>query len=270
MCASLASANIYWTGNFTETQQEGVYTVTVSATSEWFIINETQRIFFIGDITPEIPVLLTPENNNDSVFERRPVFTWQDGGGIPPEYYTINLTSSCDSIPPRNTTQHTYVSIEELCVDEQYTWTVKACIADNICSDWAEPFNFTIASILGITLEQASINFGELQPSTQTNTVTADTLGTISPLTIRNIGNIRIHTDIRAETALWTLQGLATRFFQYRQETNWVNLTSTYQRHTTNLLYNTTTDINIRIEAPIAEPPGEKNATVRILAEPAE
>ena len=269
---SLASASIYYTGNFTLTQEEGIYTTTVTAESPWFIVTGDERTFTIGDILPGVPTLLTPTNNNNTIEERYPTFTWEAGEGFVPEYYTINITSGCTVIPLRNTTLENYTSIEELCLEEEYNWTVRACIASN-CSAWAEPFNFSIQSVLGIVMEQTTTDFGTLQPSTASSIIQENTLdNSPQPLRLRNTGNTRIHTDLRATSTLWTNQGLGTLYFQFADQdsTAWTNVSASYQRHASSLLYNNTREIEIRIQVPIAEPPGPKNSTVQLLAEAAE
>ena len=269
---SILGSAMYWTGNFTQTSEPGVYTAYITAENPWFIIHEDERTFTVGETIPETPILLTPTDNNDTVQERRPEFTWEPQGGITPEYYTINITNSCSSIPLRNITETTYTSIEELCTEETYTWTVRACIEED-CSEWAEPYNFTIQSIIGVTLEQNTTDFGTLDPSTQQTTIEENTLDNNPlPLILRNTGNVRIHVDAKATESLWDNQPLGTRYLQFADQdtTEWTNATTEYQRHTTTLMYNNTRELELRVQVPIGEPPGTKSTTIQVLGESAE
>lgn len=219
-------------------------------------------------VTIDPPTLLTPTNNNLTLFERRPEFTWSNLESDD-SYHQINITApaGCSSIPITNSSTLSYNPPSDLCVDEVYEWTVRTCL-EATCSDWAAPYNFSIESVVSIEMIGNETNFGSLSANTSVNTVEDAT----SPLVINNTGNVAVNTDVRALNDLWSNQPLNTSYFQYADEgsTNWQNMSSENTPHTTSLLRTVTRAIEIRVQVPQNEPPGDKSSTVQATAEAAE
>lgn len=213
-----------------------------------------------------VPTLLEPVDNAN-LTDRKPTFNWSadDASDI---FHELNISApaGCSSIPVINTSRQTsHTSVDELCVDNTYDWTVRSCL-DGTCSSWANTYNFTIEGVVGLEFSTNSTSFGSQMPSTQNQTVTNDTLDDDpAPLVLRNTGNVRINTTIHALDALWSNQPLNTSYFQFADEnsSSWLNTSSAEQPHTGNLSANTTRELELRIEVPINEPPGTKSSTVQ-------
>lgn len=219
-------------------------------------------------VTIDPPTLLTPTNNNLTLFERRPEFTWSNQESTE-SYHQINITApaGCSSIPLTNTSTTSYNPTSDLCVDEVYEWTVRTCL-DATCSAWAAPYNFSIESVVSIEMVGNETNFGSLSANASVNTVD----NAPNPLVINNTGNVAVNTDVRALNTLWANQPLNTSYFQYADQatTNWKNMSSTNILHTTSLARTVTRNIEIRVEVPQNEPPGDKSSSVQATAEAAE
>ena len=220
---------------------------------------------------PPTPTLLEPADGNTSVFERYTHFNWTtetDPNGDPVTYQiNISAPAGCASIPVRNTSVSNYTSIEELCTDNTYNWTVRACDDKDACSSYASAFNFSIASVVSISLTTNNTNFGSLNASSATNNVTDDTLdGSPGPLVVLNDGNVRINTSVNATDPLWSNAGLGTLYFQFADEnsSSWTDMSTTGQAHTSDLLYDNSRELEIRIQVPVQEPPGTKQSTVYV------
>lgn len=219
------------------------------------------------------PTLLTPTDGNTTVFERRPEFTW-DNDEATGVYHQINITATggCAAIPITNSSTEDYNPTSDLCVDEVYEWTVRTCL-NNTCSNYASPYNFTIASVLSIEFTQEETDFGTLAASTPTVNVTENTLtDSPGPLVLNNTGNININTSIRALTELWSEQPLNTSYFQFADQdsSSWNNISNISVQHTSNLAFTNTREVELRIQVPLNEPPGSKTSTVLATAEAAE
>lgn len=239
---------------------------TLTDTYDWNITD--------GGLIIESPTLLTPANDDHTVFDRYPTFNWSTPETVSGVWHELNITTpaTCSSIAVINTTSSTeHTSVDELCVDEVYEWTARTCYKDT-CSDWAEPFNFTITSVVGISFTQNVTNFGELEPSIGEATI-EDTLDNApNPLVINNTGNVRIDLSVRAQEALWDQQPLGTRYFQYADQdsTDWQNVTESYTSFSTNLLYDLTRELELRVEVPSGEGAGAKTTIIQAQAVSAE
>ena len=151
-------------------------------------------------------------------------------------------------------------------------------------STWSNTSNFTIESFLSINLTTNSINFGTLDMLQEKDTDTG-----YSPLVIENNGNILINVSrIGANSSLWSKALLNSQFFQFKADndstesgsfnwsgsvTVWANMTSIEILNKTIITlldYNDSKDnaeIDIRVQAPLDEPPGAKSAAVYIIGE---
>jgi hypothetical protein len=227
--------------------------------------------------------LLYPANNNQSVFERYVNFSWstadeRDGDAVT---YSLNLTvtpGTCSvqtQLTGLSTTNRTY---GELCTDQTYNWTVRACDTDG-CSSWATKYNFTIASVLSIVLRNNNTDFGTLNPEDSKDTQ----YGGVAPFRIENDGNVMANITVNASNSPFTLAALGSTAFQFKarqNETNAYNTTGSQATYTPmdailknvlkQLNYSDASDtayVDINITVPDSEPPGTKSTDVLFRAE---
>lgn len=231
----------------------------------------------VQNTPPTVPVLLLPADGNTSVFERHTEFDWNDSMDAESDPITYEIAidepAGCGAIPNRNVSPSQYTSIEELCVDEIYNWTVRACDSKDACSAWATEWNFTIGSVIGISFSANSTDFGALSPSIAGALVSEDTLdSTPSPLVLVNNGNVDVNVDAKALGSLWSNVDLNQSNFQFSDEnsSSWTDMSDAYFSFTNGLEWNDEREMEIRVEVPISEPPGNKSSVVQALAESAE
>ncbi len=226
----------------------------------------------VSNSAPSVPTLLIPLNNNYTVSSRYPTFNWTnvsdpDGDAVT---YQWNITSpsGCAAIPLKNSSSAYYLSIDKLCVDRAYNWTVRACDTSNTCSAYATQFNFSIPSVVGITFTTGATDFGSLVPSDPTANRTNDTLSSSpAPLVYNNSGNVDVLTSAKANAALWVSQALSTSYFQYADENSsaWINVTSGYTSLTSNLTLGALREFELKVWVPQGETQGAKNTTLTVL-----
>ncbi|MFT4250359.1 MAG: BspA family leucine-rich repeat surface protein, partial [Candidatus Woesearchaeota archaeon] len=228
-----------------------------------------------GGLFIEAPTLLLPANNNNSVQERRPEFSWSVPEFTSGAYNELNISAheDCAFLPVINASSATsFVPDSDLCVDRVYEWSVRTCYGST-CSDWSAPFTFTISSSVGIAFVVSETDFGELGVSFVGEEVVRDTLSNDpAPLRVNNTGNVVINVSVEALSDLWSLQPLNTQYFQFADEnsSSWTDFTSEYQPFINDLGVGSLRELELRIEVPVGEPPGSKSTTVRALAVSAE
>ena len=231
----------------------------------------------IGRAPPLTPELLSPADGNDTVFERNVTLEWTvpfepDGDDI---FYDLQLNvtaGSCSVEHEEFNLEQNNFTTNELCVDQLYMWSVRACDIDG-CSDWAEPFNFTIASTLGISFINNQTTFASLVPG-QTNDTQA---GPGQPLHIENTGNIVSDIELNATAPLFNNAGLDTEFFQFLVAESipdsFVSATSAYTNVSSSMItiinslsYAQTMRndafIHLRVTVPENEVPGPRSTTL--------
>lgn len=232
----------------------------------------------INATTPSTPILLYPVDGNSSVFERNVVLNWSPSTGTGQINYTLNLTVAPGSCAVEyyvvNFTSTNFTT-NRLCVDQVYSWSVIAC--DDIgCSDWSTPFNFTIASTLGIKFLVNKTDFGTVNITNQYTTETG------TPLVVENDGNVNIDVNIKANDALFTTVPLNRTNFMYRVAENetgsfntaasqitWYNVTASYTMALINLSDEDANDdakIHFNVTIPDNEPPGTLTSTLMVQA----
>ncbi|MFA5797797.1 MAG: LamG-like jellyroll fold domain-containing protein, partial [Candidatus Woesearchaeota archaeon] len=241
----------------------------------------------IQAITPGIPTLIDPTNNNNTIHLRQPVFLWNSATNA--NYYEFNLTSNtgCSANIYANSTPTgalNYTPTSNLCVrtdsapSTYYYWQVRACNSQ-ACSNWSTQWNFSIEPYVVITLVNNSVSFGTVALGDPPKDTTS---GTPSPFLLQNDGNVAADlVNVSASQSLWAASGagLGTQYFQMKaRETTetgsfntgtsimtWVNISSTNQSVIKILNYTDSKDsayIDLRIEIPGAEPPGTKSTAM--------
>ncbi len=244
---------------------------------------------FIDNSPPSTPILLTPSKGNLTYHDRQPLFTWNstdnEGGQI---NYTINITFAsaleCGPAISTNITTANYTPSYDFCTDQKIYWKVRAY--DGIdYSEWSDVWNFTIESFISINLTTNFVDFGSMNVLEEKDTDTME-----NAFVVENTGNILINVSrISANASLFERVGLNTQYFQFKADNstempsfNWTVSTTTWENITEisvmnktiikELDYNDSHDsaqIDIRIQIPLNEPPGNKKAAIYIIGEQA-
>lgn len=254
--------------------------------------------FNLNAAAPTAPLTGMPANGS-ALTNRTPIFDWfnsSDADGDVISYHIqvddnarfnapeINVSSIQDlsSAAPGNTTWYSSV---ELAVDIRFYWRVRA--NDSVgYGDWSNGAtadgptdaqnlsNFTIDSLLSITMSNSGIEFGTISPGTEANT--SD--GVPLPFRAENTGNIDANVSVNGST-LYTTVPINRSAYQFRiranesnafstalSATGWTNMTnSTTAAHVVNLTWRNArndflTDLNLTI--PTDEPSGFKTANI--------
>jgi len=230
--------------------------------------------------------LVTPVNGEDALFDRKVAFDWYDS--IDPDEdeitYDINITTKgeADRFYIVGATSG-YTMLEDLSVDTEYNWTVRACDDEPLCSVRSGEWNFTIPSTVIINLVVAETNFG-----TVTHNEIRDTSeGDAAPFVVQNEGNVLTDISVKADESLWTQAGagLGTDYFRFMAEspepqdpasfdwgtsqTTWYNVDDEYPIAPTinNLKYENANDlaeIEFRIQVPPSESTDAKSTTLTV------
>ncbi|MEM3374707.1 MAG: DUF2341 domain-containing protein [Candidatus Woesearchaeota archaeon] len=244
----------------------------------------------IQNTPPSTPNLISPTNNNNTVWTNPPEFIWssfdEDNDLL---NFTLNITSEiCPDILIENITSFNYNPLIylpeiEFVLNCPYKWQVRVSDGTNY-SEWSEKWNFTIEPILILTLINNSIDFGNLN----INDV-KDTDNNVSQMIIRNDGNLIANiTYISINNSLWESVSDNTEYFQFKIDnvsyepnsfnwtlstTNWTNLTFIFNTNKTAVAYllyqdkNDEAEIDYRIKVPPGERAGEKRTTILIIGE---
>jgi|GEM_PF-5927294 len=236
-----------------------------------------------GSITinspPATPTLTYPVQGNSSVFERNITFEWISSFDPDVDSMTsdFNLTqATCADDYQENTSIGSYTS-GELCVDQVYWWTVRNCDIYDQCSDWATAWNFTIASVAGISFTVNNTDFGEMNISMTDNTSDDSP----APFAVENTGNVPLNVTIKANDDLFSSSGLGNSSFRYAArtadaahyqsaQTSWTDVAADYTALFTNLKYFAelnNASIDILVNVPNDEAPGAKEAVVSVQGE---
>ena len=166
-----------------------------------------------------------------------------------------------------------YTILSDLDLDLSYWWRVRA----NDSSDlgvWSDPYNFTVQSLLAVSLINESPNFGRLYTGDMDNTTDESP----TPIVVKNDGNALINISVNA-TTLFDAVAMDTSYYQFRidnssEETafDWLNSFVTWTNMATaqviaidSLKYQDTNDTaqcEILIELPSDEPAGNKTSYI--------
>jgi hypothetical protein len=280
--ATLYATNNRWL-NHTELRRGNNWNCSITPVDSTGL-NGTTKYSNITNITGSPPLnvtLLYPLNNNQTVFERFVNFSWSQADE--PDGDQVNYTLVANVTPglcgaqvniTNTTTNYTY---GELCVDQLYNWTVKACDIDG-CSNWSGQFNFTIASVVSIKLNNNNTNFGALAPGQSKDTEA----GGVAPFVLENNGNVFVNVTLLGNNSPYSTVALNTSAFQYKAranesgafpaasaQTTYTPVNSTYGNLVKQFNYTDISDdaiIDINITVPPTEPPGYKEANITFSA----
>ena len=241
----------------------------------------------IGNSPPNTPTLLSPTDDNNTLFNRSPNFIWNctdnDSdtlnftleinitAGDTNKYYTeLNITPSGNN--------YTYTIPDELKTyietsNNVYEWRVRAYDGTNY-SAWSDTYNFSIEESVIISMVNNNVDFGsDLMLLTE-----YDTISDANPFQIRNDGNVNVTLINLTTPSFWLSQPLGTEYLQYKTDnystnstynysgstTSWTNFSSNNANVTRNLYYEVGSnyiETDLKILVPGAEPPGNRSAT---------
>ncbi|MFC1741504.1 LamG-like jellyroll fold domain-containing protein [Nanoarchaeota archaeon] len=229
---------------------------------------------------PAIPVLVWPNDENTSILTRTPNMNWSasfdaDGDSV---NYTVNISGGCGSPITYTGVNVTNKILEEDlktyddCAD-WYNWTVQAYDGESN-STLSVTWGFKIMPIIILQLVNDTVDFGYMLLGQEANTT-----GTTLPFILENLGTVVADIiNSTADSDLWSSDPSPTERFQLKvgdNETGSINLTGSVtdwtnvsQPNTTiidSLNYSDAHDtarIDLRIEVPPFEPPGQKNVSI--------
>jgi hypothetical protein len=233
-------------------------------------------------------VTLTSPSDNSIITNRTPLFNWTAATGATPITYELLIQrescqdlGSCvtDLINVTGIEGTNYTITDMLDVDAVYNWTVRANNSIDY-GEYADTFNFTVNSLVSLTLPTSSVDFGTLALEANENT----TDGSPAPIKVENDGNILINVSIYANESLWKSQNLNTSYFQFKADNSifvmtwssprstqdWLNVSSFALPVIKQLNFSDATDIaeiELYVTVPTDEPAGTKISTLVIEGE---
>jgi parallel beta-helix repeat protein len=283
--------------NFTATPQWANVTKTLNTTGKivigyrWYLddnmgnVNNTPIYTLTTANNPPPKVNLTsPINGSDPYNNRTPRFTWNavtdlDGDAVT---YTLNVSTSStfsDSVFSKTLLAANYSDYDlanELpmaITGTQYFWKVQAHDG-TVNGSYSDTWNFTLRSLVSITMITDTVNFPDMAINTSDNT----TDGSPPPFVIKSSSNIYTNlTNFNVTKSLWDTQALDTKYFQMKIRTksdgsfnetgsnttffNVTNATQILKRLNYTLIRNNVS-IDINITVPLYEGAGVKNSSL--------
>ncbi len=265
----------------------GVSCFFISNSSETLAFNTSFFSSFTGNTLPPAPRLLLPANASTST-NRTLGFTWNvstDDNGDIPSYNLVIDDSATFNNPEINVTgitnttpeNVTYDITTELAVDTTYYWRVRANDSGGYSGE-STMFNFTLQSLLSMTVLNNTVAFGTVSPGANLTTSNRTTAGNASPFLIENNGNIIANITVTA-TPFFMVPSYPSFNYQFRAEVNktgsfntsisntsFINMnTSSAVPHVLNLDWHTQQNdvvIGLNVSVPNDEPAGTKNSEV--------
>ncbi len=252
-------------------------------------IKTDEWCFVVNNSLPRAVNLSYPLNNS-VITNRSTHFNWTFINGAVDDdlenvsYQLLIVRDVCDDAETCFTSKINVTAIEDtnytiaelLDTDAVYNWSVRANDSSGY-GPWSETFNFTVQSVVSISLPTGFVNFNTMELGT-TNDTTDDLP---PPLTIQNDGNVLTNISVYANASLWQAQPLNTSYFQFKateSETGAFNLTgsittfSNMTSYTTGIIrqlnFSDAKDlarIDLLIRVPTDEPAGTK--TVRVIVD---
>jgi len=236
---------------------------------------------------PSKVTLISPSDDS-AITNRSPKLNWTAATGATPITYELLIQrESCQDLGSCVTDLINITRIEDtnytitdlLDVDAVYNWTVRANNSVGY-GEYADTFNFTVNSLVSLTLPTSSVNFGTLELGNNSNTTDDGP----APLKVENDGNILINVSIYANETLWLQQPLNTSYFQFKADNSseanslnwsgstqdWLNVSSFALPVIKQLNFSDATDlgeIELYVRVPTDEPSGTRTSTLVIEGE---
>jgi len=237
----------------------------------------------IQNLVPDNVSLIAPNNGNNTLLNRTPLFNWTnttdtDGDSLTFQIQILRMT--CNSplacSPTTNITDNTtdlnFTPSTELDLDSWYNWSVRVWDGEN-WSAWSETWNFSIMSA-SILLLNNTVNFSTVSLNSIDNT----TDNSPNPFLLENNGNVKLNITVYASTPLWSSVPLGTDYFRFKAGnstepsafdwskslTSWTPMTVGQQKVISYLNYtdSDSAEIEIYIQVPPGEPSGAKSSTI--------
>ncbi len=263
----------------------------VSFSSNVFVFNVTSFTSYssnetiINNLPPSTPTLLQP-SNGAVITNRTPEFKWANStdANLDTLTYQIQVDNNSDfsspeinvgSISEGGPANTSYVNSTPLAVDTTYFWKIRAFDGTSY-SNYSSSFNFTLQSLLSVSIVRNSINFSTVEASKTYNTSDNSPL----PILIQNNGNILVNVTAYA-TSLFTgvTQPTTNYRFKFRENKTYsmdqsqstinyknLNLTNTVKEL---INFNWTAvsnavNLDIEISVPSDQPAGSLNSTITV------
>jgi len=233
-------------------------------------------------------VTLSGPSDWNSTKDRSPEFSWvgiDDDGDV--LSYEINIsdvlytgTKNCEdkrSIDGIDVVDYVF-SNDLLCLygnGYYYEWSVRANDGEG-WGAWSEIWHLNITTEVGIVLINDGVNFGAIVPGDIDNSSDDSP----SPFEINNDGNVIVNVSVNS-SQLWSTQSEASEYYQFKADsvvgqegafswvksiTSWFNMPITGEVVAVGELKYTDGDdsaeVDIGLEVPLSESPGDKDALV--------
>ncbi|MBS3097891.1 hypothetical protein J4209_03810, partial [Candidatus Woesearchaeota archaeon] len=237
---------------------------------------------------PTAPVLSEPLNGSYTLINRTPTFNWSaatdaDGDAITYEIIIDCKAADCggyvDYLDVTGINARNYTSTDFLQVDADYNWTVRANDSYGYGSS-SDVFNFSIRSVVSISLINSRVDFGSKSVGDKDNT--SD--NSPEPLVVQNDGTVIADVmNISAFNNIWnrSYAQMPSAYFQMKADnttelysfnwsgsiTDWTNVAAANTTVVDNLHFNSTSnevELDILIEVPGDEFSGQKATTLAI------
>ena len=241
--------------------------------------------FVASNTLPTAPQLVSPANNS-TITNRTSGFIWNNSADADSDTLTYRLVidDSVDFSTPavnvssiaQGTTNTSYDITTELDVDTKYYWKVAANDSTGYGA-WSNVSNFSLQSLLLISLRTSTVAFGAMNTGETNNTTT----GNPPPFTAENAGNILANITLTG-TAYFSSVALPSSSYQFKiranesssftaANTSFLNMSSSYTGyHVINLSWQDVNDdflADILVTVPAGEPAGAKSSTITFTIE---
>ena len=227
---------------------------------------------------PEQVVLDSPADENSTI-DRTETLNWSEPTDVDGDVltYLVEMDNSDvfsdTGVINVSVGTNEYTIINDLDLDTTYWWRARANDSYDL-GEWSEVYNFTVVSVLEVSLINDSPTFGVLYVGQSDNTTDESP----PPIVVQNDGNALINISINA-TSLFDAVAMDTPYYQFRidngsEETafDWLNSFITWTNMATaqvigidSLKYQDTNDTaqcEILITIPMDEPHGNKTSNI--------
>ncbi|HLD12896.1 MAG TPA: LamG-like jellyroll fold domain-containing protein, partial [Candidatus Nanoarchaeia archaeon] len=261
----------------------------VTASDQFSIGNQTNgTAVTILNSPPFKPILGLPADNNITT-NRTLNMTWSNFSDADedPITWQINITclggcsidnrifnSSTNETMPQKDGGSTVDDLNYFSDDGyHYNWSVRG-YDNEVFGNWSNEANFSIEALVQITLTNNTILFGSKNIGNKDNTTDDNP----NPITIKNQGNSFNNVNISSSDMLWDTKPTASAYYQFKADNisqqqgafNYSGSITTFTNvptgnQTTISRYNqsnenNTAEVDILIEVPLDEPPGNKTS----------